>query len=140
MSPEMFQEEEYDSKSDIWSLGVLLYEMCALKHPFVGASIGEIALAVNKCEYQEIPDDYSDDTKKLIKKLLNKDPAKRPNINKIVRYPLIEQRAKAYLGEELYEQEYSHQGISGNVFDEFAKKVEAKKQEAEDAQSTQTGQ
>ena len=73
MSPEMLQEEKYDSKSDIWSLGVLLYEMCALKHPFVGESIGEIAMAVNKCEYEEIPDDYSDDTKKLIKKLLEKE-------------------------------------------------------------------
>ena len=30
MSPEMLQEEKYDSKSDIWSLGVLLYEMCSL--------------------------------------------------------------------------------------------------------------
>ena len=34
MSPEMMQEKSYDSKSDIWSLGCLIYELCALKPPF----------------------------------------------------------------------------------------------------------
>lgn len=47
-------------------------------------------MAVNKCEYEDIPKIYSDDVRKLIKKMLNKDTSKRPSINKIVRYPLIE--------------------------------------------------
>lgn len=34
MSPELMQGTAYDSKTDIWSLGCLLYELCALKHPF----------------------------------------------------------------------------------------------------------
>ena len=34
MSPELMQEKEYDSKSDIWSLGCLIYEVCAHKSPF----------------------------------------------------------------------------------------------------------
>jgi len=34
MSPEMMQEKSYDSESDIWSLGCLIYELCALKPPF----------------------------------------------------------------------------------------------------------
>ena len=31
MSPELMQEKSYDTKSDIWSLGCLIYELCALK-------------------------------------------------------------------------------------------------------------
>jgi len=34
MSPELMQEKAYDTKSDIWSLGCLIYELCALKPPF----------------------------------------------------------------------------------------------------------
>jgi len=34
MSPELMQEKVYDSKSDIWSLGCLIYELCALNPPF----------------------------------------------------------------------------------------------------------
>ena len=40
--------------------------------------------------------------------MLNKDPSKRPNINKIVRYPLIEERAKKMLDKETFEKEFSH--------------------------------
>jgi serine/threonine protein kinase len=34
MSPELMQGKAYDSKSDIWALGCLIYELCALKPPF----------------------------------------------------------------------------------------------------------
>ena len=34
LSPEVCEDRPYNSKSDIWSLGCVLYEMCSLKHPF----------------------------------------------------------------------------------------------------------
>lgn len=34
MSPEICDNKDYSFKTDIWSLGVILYELCALKPPF----------------------------------------------------------------------------------------------------------
>lgn len=34
LSPELCEEKPYNNKSDIWSLGCILYELCTLNHPF----------------------------------------------------------------------------------------------------------
>src|SRR5882757_5478205 len=47
MSPELMQEKAYDSKSDIWSLGCLIFELCAHKPPFHEAKThSELSMAV----------------------------------------------------------------------------------------------
>ena len=38
MSPELFKGQDYEFPVDIWALGVIAYEMCTLKHPFLGCS------------------------------------------------------------------------------------------------------
>jgi NIMA (never in mitosis gene a)-related kinase len=36
MSPEIWSNRPYNASSDIWSLGCLMYELCALRPPFLG--------------------------------------------------------------------------------------------------------
>lgn len=36
MSPEVLKHDGYNSKSDVWSLGCVLYELCTLHHAFQG--------------------------------------------------------------------------------------------------------
>ena len=45
-SPEMCKGEDYDEKTDIWSLGVLLFEMCMLEYPFQGKSLSDLSAAI----------------------------------------------------------------------------------------------
>ena len=44
ISPELVESKPYNFKSDIWSLGVVLYELCALKPPFMAESLNFLAL------------------------------------------------------------------------------------------------
>lgn len=51
LSPEIIENKPYNFKSDMWSLGVLLYEMCALKPPFNGGSLHMLALQIVRGAY-----------------------------------------------------------------------------------------
>jgi len=66
--------------------------------------------------------------------MLNKDPNKRPNINGILRFPVIQERVRMLLNEDDFKDEFSHTLLHGqNVFDEFrAKQAEAKAKAARD--------
>ena len=55
LSPEIVENNPYNYKSDIWSLGILLYEMCALQPPFNGTSLHMLALRIVKGSYDPIP-------------------------------------------------------------------------------------
>ena len=46
LSPEIFLDQPYDDKSDLWSLGVVLFETAALELPFPASSIGALARQV----------------------------------------------------------------------------------------------
>jgi NIMA (never in mitosis gene a)-related kinase len=47
-SPEVWADKPYDYKSDIWSVGCVLYELCALKPPFRGSSLEQLYKNVTK--------------------------------------------------------------------------------------------
>ena len=81
LSPEIIENAPYNFKSDMWSLGVLLYEMCALKPPFGGASLHILALQIVRGVFSPLPAHYSTSLKNVIQSLLVKDPAKRLTIN-----------------------------------------------------------
>jgi NIMA (never in mitosis gene a)-related kinase 1/4/5 len=46
LSPEIIDSKEYSFKTDLWSLGVILYELCANKPPFNGESLHALALKI----------------------------------------------------------------------------------------------
>ena len=51
LSPEIVQAQEYNFKTDLWSLGVILYEMCALQPPFNSSNIAALAIQIVQGKY-----------------------------------------------------------------------------------------
>ncbi|THU92848.1 kinase-like protein [Dendrothele bispora CBS 962.96] len=84
MSPELLQERNYDFKTDIWSLGCLIYELCALKPPFRAKTRSELITLICKGPSPSIPKGYSKELGRVIKKMLDKNPATRPSATQLL--------------------------------------------------------
>ena len=54
-SPEVWREQPYDSKSDIWSFGCVIYEMCALKPPFQADDMNALFNKIIRSSYNPKP-------------------------------------------------------------------------------------
>ena len=88
-SPEVWKDLPYDSKSDIWSLGCVVYEICALVPPFRAENMDGLYKRVLKGQFSRIPKIYSDELNHVIKKLLNVNAQGRPTTDQILSSQLI---------------------------------------------------
>ena len=107
LSPEIINSKPYDSKCDIWALGILLYELMTFKMPFNAVSLPLLSIKINRGVYQPPPGTYSSEIKDLLKKCLTLEPEKRPSIDDILQLPLIKNRINNFLNEVQYDQDLS---------------------------------
>ncbi|NXH57563.1 NEK2 kinase, partial [Rhabdornis inornatus] len=90
MSPEQMNYMSYNEKSDIWSLGCLMYELCALSPPFTACSQKELVEKIREGRFRRIPYRYSDELNDLLREMLNVKDYCRPSVEDILQHPLIE--------------------------------------------------
>ncbi|KAI7807003.1 putative serine/threonine-protein kinase Nek11, partial [Triplophysa rosa] len=91
MSPEALSHKGYDSKSDIWSLGCILYEMCCLAHAFDGQNFLDVVLKIVEGPTPSLPETYSWQLNSLMQSMLEKDSSCRILASNALKSPLIEQ-------------------------------------------------
>ena len=100
-SPEVWRDMPYDSKSDIWSLGCVLYEMCALVPPFRADDMQGLYKKVIKGKYPRIPEHFSQEMATVIKFMLQVSPSYRPTCDQILSLPIIESLIKKFFPDDV---------------------------------------
>ena len=69
-SPEVWKDQPYDVKSDIWSLGCVLYEMITLKPPFRADDMHSLYKKVVKGVYPKLPPHFSADLAGVVRAMI----------------------------------------------------------------------
>ena len=93
-APEIWDNETYNNKCDIWSVGCIIYEMASLHVPFRGTSIQQLYRNIIKGKYQEIPNIYSNNLKNIIRMILTLNPLKRPSAQDLLDNEIIVNKIK----------------------------------------------
>lgn len=99
MPPEVCLGKAYDSKADVWAVGVILYELITLKKPFDSDSINGVFDKIVKSPADPLPQDTDSNLKMLIAALMNKDYNNRPNIFEVAKMPCVRKQIIKFVEE-----------------------------------------
>jgi len=106
-SPELTHGQPYGSASDAWALGACLYELAALRRPFIASSLFALARGICEEEPPALPPETAPDIAQVIPGLLQKDPEQRLQLkdalsisNAVVSFPGCATSAGAAIDEQ----------------------------------------
>ncbi|OLN96602.1 G2-specific protein kinase nim-1 [Colletotrichum chlorophyti] len=89
MSPEICAAEKYTLKSDIWSLGCIIYELCAREPPFNAKSHFQLVQKIKEGKVSPLPSCYSSELMGTIKDCLRINPDHRPDTAQLLNLPVV---------------------------------------------------
>lgn len=89
MSPEICAAEKYTLKSDIWSLGCIIYELCSREPPFNAKSHFQLVQKIKEGRVSPLPPMYSPELMAVIKDCLRVNPDRRPDTATLLNLPVV---------------------------------------------------
>lgn len=89
MSPEVCEGKPYSYKSDAWSLGCVLYELCTLKHAFSADNLLGLVFKIVSGTAEPIPSRYSAQLRRITTLMLSKDTNKRMSVQEVMVDPYV---------------------------------------------------
>ena len=100
MAPECFkQNKKYSYKSDIWSLGCCIYEMCNLKHAFEGQFFPAVSIKISEGKRLPLNKIYSKELRNVIDSMLNLNPRNRPTIASLIEKTFLKKYVAEYIND-----------------------------------------
>ncbi|RCI01969.1 hypothetical protein CU098_009991, partial [Rhizopus stolonifer] len=94
MSPEVIELKGASIKSDIWSLGCTLIELCTGKPPYSDCIAMTAMFKIVEEECPPIPDNISSELGNFLELCFKKNPSERPSAQELLRHPWIKQHRK----------------------------------------------
>lgn len=91
VSPEILGQNPYSYSTDIWSLGVVIYELMTLEYPFYDSDYHLLYHQIMNEEEDvpEINEDYSEELKEIVYHMLKKDQSARINMYTLSSNPIF---------------------------------------------------
>ncbi|KAI0428267.1 kinase-like domain-containing protein [Xylaria sp. FL1042] len=89
MSPEICAAERYTLKSDIWSLGCVIYELCAREPPFNAKSHFQLVQKIKEGKVATLPRIYSAELMAVVRDCLKVNPDARPDTATLLNLPVV---------------------------------------------------
>ena len=118
-SPEVWSEAPYDQKSDIWSLGIITYEMLTLHPPFKAANMEALYKKIIKGQYNKISSRYSRDIGDVVRQLLMVDPNDRPTCDEILKCDMVMERIDFFKDREGFVEEENNPSEENKLMKSF---------------------
>ena len=109
MPPEIINSRPYSYKADVWSLGVVFYELMALKPPFEDYTYHALLAKICNAPITPLPEVFSAELRDFVMRILERDEAKRPSIHDLF--------ASSFLRKELERQpQFNYSNLSSSRF------------------------
>jgi serine/threonine protein kinase len=89
MAPEIVSEESYSKPADVWALGCVLYDICALKPAFHSFDMPGLLVKIKSGKVPLLPKHYSQELRQLARAMLFRDEARRPTALQVLHSPVL---------------------------------------------------
>ncbi len=95
LAPELCEDKPYNEKSDVWALGVVMYECCMGRYPFDAQNPGALIRKILKGQFAPVQGPYTTAIVQLITSCLSFKPQTRPDSASLLRNVALVSKAKA---------------------------------------------
>ncbi|XP_065887745.1 serine/threonine-protein kinase 25-like [Dysidea avara] len=117
MAPEVIKQSAYDTKADIWSLGITAIELAKNEPPYADLHPMRVLFLIPKNPPPELIGEYSKPFKEFVAACLNKDPTHRPTAKELLKHRFIRSARKTSYLTELIEKHKRWKAAGGDGSD-----------------------